>query len=73
MDFLIRFVQIHGTFRKPEIEALAVLADVNVEFLLYIESVCLEFYRYISSCQTRIYESPCLICIVSILSSPLER
>lgn len=39
MDFLIRFVQIHETFRKPEIEALAVLANVNVEFLFYTESV----------------------------------
>lgn len=50
MDFLIRFVQIHETFRKPEIEALAVLADVNVEFIFYSESVCLELYRYVSSC-----------------------
>ena len=40
MDFLIRFVQCHETFRKPEIEALAVLANVNVEFLFYSESVC---------------------------------
>lgn len=39
MDYLIRFVQIHETFRKPEIEALAVLADVNVEFLFYSENV----------------------------------
>ena len=42
MDFLIRFVQIHETFRKPEIEALAVLANVNLEFLLYTESVRLD-------------------------------
>ena len=40
MDFLIRFVQIHETFRKPEIQALAVLANVNVEFLFYTETVC---------------------------------
>lgn len=39
-DYLIRFVQVHETFRKPEIEALAVLADVNVEFLFYSEYVC---------------------------------
>lgn len=38
MDFLIRFVQIHETFRKPEIEALAVLANVNVDFLFYSEN-----------------------------------
>ena len=41
MDFLVRFVQIHESFRKPEIEALAVLANVNVEFLHYSETVCL--------------------------------
>lgn len=44
MDFLIRFVQIHETFRKPEIEALALLANVNVEFLFYSENVCLAFF-----------------------------
>ncbi len=41
MEFLIRFVQIHETFRKPEIEALAVVRDVTVEFLTYTESVSL--------------------------------
>lgn len=39
MEFLIRFVQVHETFRKPEIEALAALADINAEFLLYSENV----------------------------------
>jgi len=43
MDYLIRFVQIHETFRKPEVEALAVLADVNVEFLFYSENVRTKF------------------------------
>ena len=42
MDFLLRFVQVHETFRKPEIEALAVLANVNVEFLSYNENVGLQ-------------------------------
>ena len=41
MDYLIRFVQVHESFRRPEIEALAVLANVNVEFLHYSEIVCL--------------------------------
>lgn len=40
MDYLIRLVQIHESFRKPEIRALAVLADINVEFLVYSEYVC---------------------------------
>ena len=39
-DYLIRFVQVHETFRRPEIEALAVLADINIEFLSYSEYVC---------------------------------
>ena len=39
MDFLIRFVQIHETFRKPEIEALAVLANVPVTSFCYSETV----------------------------------
>lgn len=40
MDYIIRLVQIHETFRKPEIQALAVLANINVEFLVYSEYVC---------------------------------
>ena len=44
MDFLIRFVQIHETFRKPEIEALAVLTNINIEFLYYSESVRLNLF-----------------------------
>ncbi|KIW06605.1 uncharacterized protein PV09_02320 [Verruconis gallopava] len=36
MEYLIRFVQMHETFRKPEIEALAELAQINVEFLSYL-------------------------------------
>lgn len=39
MDYLIRFVQMHETFRRPEIQALAILAGVNVEFLVYSEYV----------------------------------
>lgn len=39
MDYLIRFVQIHETFRRPEIEALAILANVNIEFLSYTQDV----------------------------------
>ena len=40
MEYLIRFVQVHETFRKPEIEALADLAGIDVEFLDYSELVC---------------------------------
>lgn len=39
MDYLVRFVQVHESFRKPEIEALAVLANVDVGLLAYSERV----------------------------------
>ena len=40
MEYLIRLVQVHESFRRPELEALAVLGNVNVEFLFYSEYVC---------------------------------
>lgn len=42
MDYLIRLVQVHESFRRPEIEAIAILANFNVEFLYYAESVRLD-------------------------------
>lgn len=39
MEYLIRFAQAHESFRKAEIEALAALVGVNVEFLVYTEDV----------------------------------
>ena len=42
MNFFIRFVQIHETFREPEIQALATLANINVEFLVHSEEVNFE-------------------------------
>jgi tRNA (guanine10-N2)-methyltransferase len=35
MECVIRFAQSHETFRQAEIEALATLAGVDVEFVLY--------------------------------------
>ena len=35
MDFLIRFSQVHEPFRKPEIEALAHLFNIEFEWLYY--------------------------------------
>lgn len=35
MEYLVRFAQAHETFRRPEIEALASLAGIEVEFLRY--------------------------------------
>lgn len=40
MEYLVRFAQTHETFRRPEIEALASLVGVDVEFLFYDQYVC---------------------------------
>ena len=39
MDYLIRFVQVHESFRKPEIEALAVFHNIDIEWIQYDENV----------------------------------
>lgn len=39
MDYLIRFVQIHENFRRPEIEALAALTQTDLELVVYSELV----------------------------------
>lgn len=39
MDYLIRFIQTHETFRQPEIEALAELNEVKIEWLSYSHDV----------------------------------
>ena len=41
MEYLIRFIQMHETFRKPETDALAELNGLDVEWIFYSESVCL--------------------------------
>lgn len=39
MEYLIRFRQMHETFRQPEIEALAELNKFTVEWLSYSDDV----------------------------------
>ncbi len=39
MDFLIRLVQVHETFRKAELEALSGVTGVGVEFVEYNDNV----------------------------------
>lgn len=39
MEYLIRFVQQHETFRRPEIESLADLAGYSLEWLSYSDHV----------------------------------
>ncbi|KAJ5597743.1 hypothetical protein N7537_007827 [Penicillium hordei] len=37
MDYLVRFAQLHETFRRPELEACATLAGVSIEIIAYNE------------------------------------
>lgn len=39
MDYLVRFAQIHETFRQPELQACATLAGADLEILSYDEYV----------------------------------
>lgn len=39
MDYLIRFIQVHESFRKAETEALAELFEIEIEWVLYSENV----------------------------------
>lgn len=39
MDYLVRFVQLHESFRKAELEALADLYGINMDFLHYDQYV----------------------------------
>ena len=50
MEYLIRFVQMHETFRRPEIQALATLANIDVVFLVYSEYVCLFTIKNFKRC-----------------------
>jgi tRNA G10 N-methylase Trm11 len=38
-EYLIRLVQVHESFRKAEIEALAEVTGVTVEIMKYLEDV----------------------------------
>ena len=40
MDYLIRFIQTHETFRKPETNALAELGNISLEWVSYSDDVC---------------------------------
>lgn len=39
MEYMIRFTQVHETFRLAEIKALAVLAGVDLEIISYSPNV----------------------------------
>lgn len=39
MEYLIRFIQTHESFRRAEINALAELNGLNIEWLIYSDNV----------------------------------
>lgn len=38
-DYLVRLVQMHESFRQAELQALADIAEVSIEFVQYEEEV----------------------------------
>lgn len=62
--YLVRLAQTHESFRKTELQALADLAGVNLEFIKYDENVgiCIPcsavFFPSPSSCHTHVFNSP---------------
>lgn len=38
-EYLVRLVQVHESFRKAELEALAELAGVDIKFVHYLDDV----------------------------------
>jgi hypothetical protein len=50
MEYVIRFAQVHETFRQPEIQALASLAGIDLKIVYYNPWVCvLDLIYYLSS------------------------
>jgi len=39
MEYLVRLVQVHESFRKPELQALADLLGIDLEIVHYKENV----------------------------------
>ena len=52
MEYMIRFTQVHETFRLAEIKALAVLEGISLEVLAYSPSVRTpsSHFKYLLTC-----------------------
>lgn len=44
MDYLVRLAQCHQSFRQAEIQALATVNDLELEFVTYSDNVRLVFF-----------------------------
>ena len=84
MEYLVRFVQVHESFRKPEVEALAALANFDVDFLDYSECVCssistitkihFSYFGFIDKSSTMYLIPPCLTqSVVALLRSQTSK
>jgi tRNA (guanine10-N2)-methyltransferase len=60
MEYMIRLIQAHDTFRLPELEALAVLEEVTFEVIFYSPTVCSKPSRLANARSNR-QQSPFLI------------
>ncbi len=47
MEFIIKFAQTHETFRLAEIEALAVVEDVDLTVIEYSDQVGLTYMQHL--------------------------
>lgn len=55
MEYLIRLVQVHETFRRPELESLARLHGIDLHIVEYSDDVCFCFF-----CFCFVFLVPCL-------------
>ena len=39
MEYLVRLAQVHESFRRPELQALAKLQNIDIQFLDYADDV----------------------------------
>lgn len=47
MEYLIRFAQAHESFRQAEIQALADLAGVKLDFIHYDKNVSYKLFSFV--------------------------
>ena len=73
MEFLVRLIQIHETFRKPELEALAKLANIDLDIIAYSKYVCLSYIN-LASLRFNTFMSDSISVLSNFrLSFPIEK
>ena len=76
-EFLVRLVQVHESFRKAELIALAEVAGVEIEIVRYLEDVGIFHLKLLSHRQPNLppYQgcSSLYICSLTIIVSLLHH